>query len=350
MLVAYLVLAEIAIWGCKFAFRGFYGEAGFSRDVTDSVKGIFIWLVFLSHSSFYVTYTAKIDILGLRISGYLGQLIVACFLFYSGYGVCEAIKKKGTDYLRKFPKHRVLKTLIHFDIAVMINFVTQLLLGNRFSFTRIIFGLLGWESLGNSNWYIFVILVLYLITWISFSLFKGNPVIPVFAATVLIGFLTVFLYFTRPIWWYDTILCYILGMLVSIIKDEFISFITKNNIIWASCTVLCVILFVSLHSNIGTTAFAISTLSRMFIAPIFAIGIVLLLMKVRISNKVLVFSGRHLFEIFILHRIPLAVFKELGIADYNCYIFFVLSLVCTIILSVMFKYLTDKIDKLIFKQ
>ena len=30
---------------------------------------------------------------------YLGQLMVALFLFYSGYGIYEAIKRKGYEYV-----------------------------------------------------------------------------------------------------------------------------------------------------------------------------------------------------------------------------------------------------------
>ncbi len=348
LIVFYLLLALIALCGCKFAAKGFYREEGFSRDVTDSVKGIFIWLVFLSHSSVYVNYTAKIDILGIRISWFLGQMIVTCFLFYSGYGICEAIKKKGTEYLRAFPKNRILKTLFHFDIAVMIYYFTQLMLGNKFSFTHVILSLIGWESLGNSNWYIFVILALYLITWIAFSCFKNSKVKSFVFATVIIGALMVFLYMTRPIWWYDTILCYILGMFVSLIKDRFVSVITKNNIVWSLLTASVIAVFLLLHSNIGKAEYVISSLSRLACGLLFAIGVVLLLMKIRISNKILIFSGRHLFEIFILHRIPMAVFTVLGFADYNRYLFIISSILCTILLSVGFRYITDELDKIIF--
>ena len=91
MLIVYAILFVLALWKIKFAGKGFFAEESFSRDVTDSIKGIFIWLVFLSHFASYVVYSAKIDVFGHKISLILGQLIVACFLFYSGYGVMEAI-------------------------------------------------------------------------------------------------------------------------------------------------------------------------------------------------------------------------------------------------------------------
>ena len=71
-----------------------------SRPVTDIIKGVFIWLVFSSHFTW-----------GGKISALLGQLVVACFLFNSGYGVCEAIKHRANRYILSFPKNRILKTI-----------------------------------------------------------------------------------------------------------------------------------------------------------------------------------------------------------------------------------------------
>ena len=39
---------------------------------------------------------------------------MAMFLFYSGYGVYESIKRKGTPYIDNFSKNRLLKTFIEF--------------------------------------------------------------------------------------------------------------------------------------------------------------------------------------------------------------------------------------------
>ena len=83
MLLFYIALVLLALYKSQFAGKSFYTEEIFSRDVTDSIKGFFIWLVFLSHFSFYVTYTSVLDLSGKQINSILGQLIVACFLFYS---------------------------------------------------------------------------------------------------------------------------------------------------------------------------------------------------------------------------------------------------------------------------
>ena len=201
MLIFYIALFLLALWNIKFSGKQFFKEESFSRDVTDSVKGIFIWLVVFSHFNSYVSYTAPIDLAGKKISTLLGQLIVACFLFYSGYGVCEAIKRKGTPYVKSIPKKRVLSTLIKFDIAVLIYLIIATFRGKNYELKTILLSFIGWESVGNSNWYIFVILALYLITFIAFIIFRKNLYAASFLASVLTGDLVIFLYIEKQSWW-----------------------------------------------------------------------------------------------------------------------------------------------------
>ncbi len=348
MLIFYILLLLLPLWGCKVAGKKFFVEESFSKSVTDSIKGIFIWLVFFSHFASYVQYTSKIDVLGHKISIVLGQLIVACFLFYSGYGVCEAIKRKGTSYVRSIPKNRIAKTLLHFDIAVLLFLIIQLCLGNTYSFSRIALSLIGWEAVGNSNWYIFVILALYLITWIAFTCAKNNLIQSGIFVTFLTFALIGFLYLTRWSWWYDTALCYVLGIWVSVFKDKFLSLITKSNFIWLICGFASIglfgLLFLYRFPNYSKLNLIFSLLS----APAFCLVITVFLTKVKISNKLLVFSGQYLFEIYILQRIPMILLKEWGIADMNLYLYFLLCLAATIALSFAFRFTIKKVDALVF--
>ncbi|MBR5505641.1 MAG: hypothetical protein IKV73_04980 [Clostridia bacterium] len=71
--------------GCKSCFKTEYDYL--SRDVTTSIKWIFILMVFFSHFNSYVQYTewlARIYTIPFHL---IGQGMVTMFLFYSGYGV-----------------------------------------------------------------------------------------------------------------------------------------------------------------------------------------------------------------------------------------------------------------------
>jgi len=64
---------------------------------TNSIKGIFVWLIIFCHKS---KYGKKKNYLHYTILNYLGQKVVSMFLFYSGFGILESLKKKGPNYTK----------------------------------------------------------------------------------------------------------------------------------------------------------------------------------------------------------------------------------------------------------
>ena len=96
-----------------------------SPEKTTTIKGIFIVLVFFSHFNSYVMYSNTLDNVYVKIIGYVGQAMVAPFLFYSGYGVMEQITKKGNSYIKSIPIKRFLVTMIKFDLAVFLFYIIK---------------------------------------------------------------------------------------------------------------------------------------------------------------------------------------------------------------------------------
>lgn len=91
-----------------------------SVEQTQSIKGFFVVTIFFSHFCSYVVFEKWYDVFLLQYCHWLGQLMVLPFLFYSGYGIFESVKKKGISYIKEFPKKRILKILLHFDLAVLL--------------------------------------------------------------------------------------------------------------------------------------------------------------------------------------------------------------------------------------
>ena len=69
-------------------------------------------------------------------------------------------------------------------------------------------------------------------------------------------------------------------------------------------------------------------------------------MKLDVCNPILIFFGKHLFEMYILMRIPMLILQRLGVT--NVYLFVFLSFAATVLLAVGFKKLTGAIDKPLF--
>lgn len=343
MVIVYAALLVLALIGSKVSVKKFNTAEYLSMNSTNTVRGFFIMLIFLSHFMQYYTYTNPIDIYGGNISRTLGQMIVVMFMFYSGYGVCESVKRKGGGYVKSFPKNRVFKTLLHFDIAMLIYFILSLILKLNYPAQRVLLALIGWESIGNSNWYIFAVLVLYLITWVAFSIFRKNRYFAAVLTTALIGVYIAVIYNFKEYWWYDTVLCYAAGMWYSLGKDKIEKLLTKNNVIWLILAVALAVGWWYAHK------FRVVPALRVVEAIVFALLVIVLSLKISINNKPLEWLGKHTFEIYVLMRIPMKLLHLWGLKEINLYLYFFASLAATLVICVLFSLLLKAVDKLFFK-
>lgn len=343
MVIVYAALLVTALVGAKVSVKKFNTAEYLSMDSTNTVRGFFIMLVFLSHFMQYYTYKNSIDILGGNISRTLGQMIVVMFMFYSGYGVCESVKRKGNGYVKSFPKNRVFKTLLHFDIAMLIYYILSLALKLDYSPSRVLLALIGWESIGNSNWYIFAVLVLYLLTWIAFSIFKNNKYLAAAFTTALVCVYIAVIYNFKEYWWYDTVLTYAAGMWYSLFKEKLERLLTKNNIIWLVAAVITAVGWWYAHK------YRVVPALRVVEALVFALLVVVLSLKISINNKPVSWLGKHTFEIYVLMRIPMKLFHIWGLKEFNLYIYFFACLAATLALCALFSLLLRSVDKLVFK-
>lgn len=156
MIVFVILIVALALFRMKFSDKGTCFENFLDRSQTNAIKGVFILLVFLRHVLQYVQksgyeFDAPGDIVVVSLNMYLGQFIVVMFLFYSGYGVMEAIKNKGRGYVNSIPCNRILGTLLNFSVAVLCYVAIDYLLSIPVTPVQVLESLVGWESVGNSN-------------------------------------------------------------------------------------------------------------------------------------------------------------------------------------------------------
>ncbi len=226
MIAFYLLLCLLIVWRIRFKPEGYLSDY-LSFDTTNAIKGIFIALVFIKHATPYVLnsgYVFDDSFLShafLFVNSQVGQWIVAMFLFYSGYGIMESIKKKGASYIDSIPRKRILTTLVNFDIAVALFAVLALLFHKDYSSKEYLLSFTGWESVGNSNWYIFVIMLCYLIAYLCFRFRvpigkEGAYPYKAILCFSLLAISVIVLSYVKPSWWYDTMLCFGAGILYSV--------------------------------------------------------------------------------------------------------------------------------------
>ena len=139
---------------------------------TNVIKGIFVILVLLGHGSGYLKLTGVLDIPYKSFQSHIGQMVVSMFFFYSGFGMIKSIMKKRFAYIKTLPLKRFLIVVLNFDIAVILFEIMNLCLKIHFDWKTILLSFTGWVGIGNSNWYMFAIFVLYILLFTSFYLLK----------------------------------------------------------------------------------------------------------------------------------------------------------------------------------
>lgn len=315
-----------------------------SIEKTNSIKGIFVLLIVLSHAKSYLSLQNNILNSPYSLfSDILGQGVVVMFLFYSGYAMMLSCSKKGQQYVHSIPVKRVLKVLFNFDVAVFLFFILQTALGSKYTVGEIILAFTSLGSFGNSNWYIFAIIVLYMITYFAFMIGKNNKKLVLSCAFILTVVYIIVMHRFKESYWYDTALLYPMGMLWYSIREKAEKLLTKNVFIYPAVLLLMLALFVVTHH------FTYHITMSIIYYIIMGIIILMLTMKVQINNRILQFLGKNLFAIYILQRIPMIIFDKIGLNE-NPYIFVILSFAATLIIAVPFNMLITKLDSIIFKK
>ncbi len=346
MLIFAIIILMIVFLDMKTAPKNEFYPDYISKQQTSAINGIFTLLIFISHISGYFELNGALDAPYAVMKSYLRQMVVVSFLFYSGYGIMESIKRKGMEYVKTIPTKRFFKVLYHMQLAVVLFILMNIILKKPMKPLNVVLAFTGWTSLGNSNWYIFAVLALYLIVFVSFMVSRGNKYAGVILTAVLTCVLAVVLKITdRDTWWYNTIVLFPTGMIFSLIKEKFDSIVTKSDGAW----------FASLAGIFALYAvfqpLRDKHLSFYYLWGImFMMLIVMLTMKLKIGNGILNYIGSHVFSIYMLQRIPMIILDKIGMSQSHKYAYVVYCFIITLILSYAFDFVTAKLDEKIFKK
>lgn len=344
MIFFIFILAMIMFYELKIAEKDEFNRGYISPQSTTCVNGVFVILVFLSHACQYIKLDGIFDGPYSVLKTNLGQMVVVTFLFYSGYGIMESIKKKGFSYIKDIPYKRFFRLFYHMVIAVLLYVIMNFFLGNAFSLRKTLLAFTGWISIGNSNWYILAVFVVYIITFISFVVFRKNSYLAVTSVTVLsVAYVYLFMRIGKESWYYNTLILYAAGMWYSLLKKHIESLLMKNDIVYLVTGAATVVFYYYIYLNRGKGIEWYSLWGVLFIALVLMVT-----MKLSIGNRILAFFGSHVFSIYILQRIPMAVLTKVGLNASHKYAFTVICFFVTIALAVLYDYLISKLDNLIY--
>lgn len=362
MIIFVLILLAIICSGMTSAKKGEFFSDYMSPKNTSTINAIFSVLIFISHATNYIgndNLTGVLDGPYVSLKVFLHQLVVVTYLFFSGFGIMESIKKKGTDYVRAMPKQRLFRLWYHYVIVIILYAIMNIfIIHKEYDLKTYILSLIGYTSVGNSNWYLFVTFALYIFVILSFLIFKKNKIL----ATALVCILSVgFIVFERqiglPTQNYNTVICFPLGMIFSLVKPYFDKILMKNDLIWFTGFTASVGLFAFFSRNrLGLVDLDNHRLDiiedfvsyELFIT--FAlVMLAIAMMKINIKSSILDWFGEHIFSFFILQRIPMLIVREFGLAR-NSYIFIILSFFGTVVMCMFYDEAMARLDKIVFKK
>lgn len=220
--------------------------------------------------------------------------------------------------------------------------ILNMLIAEKYTVFEYFLSLTGWTSIGNSNWYIFDILVLYFITYTAFRIKnKWNLKLSFFANVVCVLVMALWIGLKlsgKGQYWYNTILAYPLGIYFSLNKDS-LERKLKSKIVYGEAFVVTLSCFLVLYLISNDITFSVR-------ACLFSLLVVLGSMKVIFGNIVLKWCGENLFSLYIMQRIPMIILSRLPLSPFA---FIFLSIVITMFLAGIFSRILKMVDAVLFE-
>ena len=330
-IVAFVILLLCLLIGARPTK---WNDAYIDQETTSIVNGLFICVVFMSHFSQYAP-----DYVNNSVGRFFGQLVVSTFFFYSGCGCALQFNARGAEYLKQFPVNRIGSTLLNFDVAVMLFLLTGMCLGRSFGIKQIALSFICLENVGNSNWYVFIILLCYFcfyaVMWFCEKLNLQKSGIVVGTGIFLtLGIVVIFLSRFMDKFWYDTMMAFGAGVVFGKAKSQIEDFVKRN---YWFCLLICILSFsfvpripiIKAHHYV---AFNLKSV-------LFAIMVVMATMKLSLNSSILSWFGKHLFPIYIYQRLPMIILFSVfpcTSGNWTCWLVFAVCAIVTCCIAVIY--------------
>lgn len=359
----------ILLPGLKIAKRNEFPAHPYSLQNTKGIAGYFAFCVLLHHLiNVFRTCPDYAD--GQTILEHVGVLLVGFFFLFSGYGLIVSYEEKE-NYLKTFLFRRVCTVLVPYFLCNYAYMTASLLLGNRFTMKELLLAFFGLILINSHMWFAVEIMLLYLAFYIIFRYvrrekFKYLSMTLVVITMIIISFLLghdftetgVQMSWFHGEWWYNTTLLFLLGMLFAKHREKLVAFAQKYyKQLLLSFSALFIFLWFATeymlyhHGYWTETEVSHGYLDKLMTLSVqlpmviaFEIFLLLILMKVRLHNKIMKFLGKISLELILLENVFILSFSPWILRDYKLYIVFV------IVATLIFATIINKIKLLILEK
>ena len=376
--LVYFLLGALIFTGAKWFPRREWNEEATSLKQTRTLQGITALGIALHHMAQKTCapwHPAKYNVDGLNFFIPMGYMFVAIFLFCSGLGLYRSVKTKP-DYLKTFFRRRVIPMVIAFYLSEFIYTGVRLLMGEHMDYVRILWYLSGLHMANWNSWYLIVIPFFYLAFWAAFRFFRRDwvSISFVFLFTLAYTVLGAMIdhqndWWMRGEWWYNSIILFPLGIAAGKFGTKLKAFFRKGYWFWLALSLAATIGLYLLSEYLlnhgwgyyGEWGDPLKVLHRLMSAAAqwtvciaFVAFWFLLMMKVKLGNKVLAWLGGVTLEFYLMHGIFVELFgyNFLDISKSIVYIksvplFIAAVLGCAVPTTLLFRLLWKKVTVLL---
>lgn len=334
-LIYTMILVVIMIPGISFAKKKEFIAWPHDRDTTKGIQGLFALAIMLHHLSQRLVH----------INGYKGELVyyqeigtwlVGFFFFFSGFGLITSFREKKY-YLDSFLIRRIWTVLVPFFICNYAYMFTALLLGQKFSTEKLVQAFFGIVLLNDHMWFAVEIMYLYIMFYVVFRLIRKDIwryiIMFIVVVTLMIaGFFAGHDWEGRTQsnwlegeWWYNTTFLFFVGMLIARFYCPIMYWVKKYYYVVLLVSIVGFIMFATLTQymldNYGywTDTFmnnryddkAMTLAVQLPMVLFFEWMLFLLMMKVKVHNKILAFLGKISLEVILLQNLFILVFDTM---------------------------------------
>lgn len=354
MLLVYVFLFFILIWGAKLSPKGQFQKNAFSPQSNLPLRGFFMLLIVLHHLSQQLTHPGSLKLL----QG-IGLLCVSFFFLLSGYGLTKSCSQNPA-YFHAFFRKRYCKLFVPFILCNMIYLGVNMHFGVSYSKIRLFKCLFGLELVNTHAWFILTISLFYFAFYLIFRLCPKKPLQYFLLFCFQLSYSVFCLQrgaglqlFEGP-WWFNSSSLFFIGSLLAGYEASITAFVQKNYRLLAFLSVPVFLLFYTVSVCMtGTFPYQTQDMSVLSVRMLqswysllwqslavisFCAMVMLFALKVECSNAFLRFLGKISLELYLIHGLFIQLLKGQLCNLENDLLFILLTVVCSIAAAWLLHY------------
>ncbi len=311
-----------------------------SKERTVALRGVLALMVLICHLHARVELFSN-SILGTLFTAF-GYLAVSVFFFLSGYGLTESYKKDNLA-INNFHKTKIFPFFLICCVAILIYTIRDLLCADFDVFVFFQSFFIG-KTIVDNGWYLQVQLLLYILFYIAFRFVSKRKLICI--SLFILGYIIACYLFKLSSTWYESIICFALGVFVSQYRCNFIKMLNKKRAILLSVVCLFVLFVITLYfGNKAILGYPIKIIVKIISTVCFTLFVVIIISTIKIDNFILTFLGKISLEIYILQGLFLNFYKNVIVIS-NDWLYILITMISVIVAAFVAHPVFEKINRI----